>query len=537
MKKNKKVLNASTAAMLAVSTVAVGVPAMAQEVNRKTFTDVKESHPFADAIYSLAERGVVQGFPDGTYKPSESVTRGQAAKMLAAVLKLDTKNVVDPNFNDISKTHPYYGAIAALKQAGIIDGYADGSFRAGGSIERNHMAKMLAAALQIQAQNVDALPFTDATSEYKDAIAALYELQITTGTTPTTFDGTSAVKRGQLAAFIVRAERALANTQPSDQLPPENQEEPLEAKTVTVSAYEYTTSTLSFDEKTYTLSAEQQKIFTEANRQALTGANITVTIKGDELVSVDAIDFRQAGTLENYVVFDAAVELQQIHIGANNIELKNVTVAQDVTVAGTVTQDVKLNNVVIKGQLKVEEPKSTAVASLSAMRGPVANTEATTNIIMVSSSIGTIIIAHSGTAITSDEVLQTIILTALVAAITLNATVGQLTVQSEVPVTIDGAATIEAATVETPVDVEFLIEGAILGLEILSELTNTTLGRFVTVTTFTLPAGVSAEGMITNYDDVASQISVIVIPNIPATPPATGGGHHQAVVRVARHHQ
>ena len=43
---------------------------------------------YADAVRELAERGIVIGYGDGTYKPNEVATRGQMAKILASILGL-----------------------------------------------------------------------------------------------------------------------------------------------------------------------------------------------------------------------------------------------------------------------------------------------------------------------------------------------------------------------------------------------------------------------------------------------------------------
>ena len=199
-----------TTAVAVASVAAVGIPS--DTLAASGFPDVKEKHYFYNDVLELQERGIIQGFPDGTFKPNKSVTRGQAAKMIAAILELDTENVKNPNFKDVKTTSEYYGAIAALKEAGIIDGYHDQTFRQNAPIERNHMAKILAKAMALQAKNVDALPFTDVSDYYKQYVAALYEHEVTTGKTPTTFGGKSLLTRGQLAAFLIRAEKAKTST-------------------------------------------------------------------------------------------------------------------------------------------------------------------------------------------------------------------------------------------------------------------------------------------------------------------------------------
>ena len=83
-------------------------------ISGKSFSDVKESHADFEGISTLYAAGIISGYPDGTFKPDTNVTRGQAAKMIAGALKLDTKEVEDPKFTDISASNPYYGSIAPL---------------------------------------------------------------------------------------------------------------------------------------------------------------------------------------------------------------------------------------------------------------------------------------------------------------------------------------------------------------------------------------------------------------------------------------
>jgi hypothetical protein len=53
------------------------------------FNDVPADHTHADAIHRLAAMGIVGGFPDGTFKPSDPVTRGQLATIISRVLDAD----------------------------------------------------------------------------------------------------------------------------------------------------------------------------------------------------------------------------------------------------------------------------------------------------------------------------------------------------------------------------------------------------------------------------------------------------------------
>ncbi|RHW38730.1 bifunctional metallophosphatase/5'-nucleotidase [Lysinibacillus yapensis] len=169
-----------------------------------SFSDVSSSHPYSEHIIKLADLGIIKGFPDGTYKPEAGVTRGQVAIMLANILKLDTKNVQDPGFKDVPKAKDSFGAIAALKEANIIKGYSDHTFKPNEKISREHFALMLSSALNLQPKNDEALPFKDV-AKYANEIKALYDYGITTGTTASSFSPAKFVTRGQAATFLARA--------------------------------------------------------------------------------------------------------------------------------------------------------------------------------------------------------------------------------------------------------------------------------------------------------------------------------------------
>ena len=196
------------ATVLAVTAVAV-VPATASATS--PFSDVSKENTHYASITALYEAGVISGYSDGTFKPGQDVTRGQAAKMIAGALKLDTTNVTNPNFTDINPSNQYYGPIAALAALNVINGFDDNTYRANETITRGQMAKMIATAMNLTAKGSN--PFTDvsAENEYANYVTALYENGITTGISATEYGVLKNVTRGQLASFIVRAQNSLDN--------------------------------------------------------------------------------------------------------------------------------------------------------------------------------------------------------------------------------------------------------------------------------------------------------------------------------------
>lgn len=192
-------------------TTALGVTPVFATPTEAAFSDVKSTNSHKPAIDALAQRGIVSGFEDGTYRPSATITRGQVAKVLAKVMDLDTTNVDNPNFSDVPVGHAYYKEIAALQNAQIISGFTDGTYRSGRGLTREQMARMLVNGFGLT-YNDSPLPFSDVVmgSEAHYLVGSLYEYGITEGRTRDTFDLASTVTRGQLASFVHRTEQALA---------------------------------------------------------------------------------------------------------------------------------------------------------------------------------------------------------------------------------------------------------------------------------------------------------------------------------------
>lgn len=213
MKTNKSRRNAyltALSAAVAVGAIVTVVPAPAGAAVT-SFTDVKPTLDHYGPIMNLAERGIVSGYADGTYRPDHKLTRGQASKILALSLKLDIVNVKDPGFKDLTKANGYYNYIAALANAGYITGFEDKTFKSNAPMTRAHMAKVIDLGYKLDSKST-VNPFTDVSNAawYVDHVTALVDNKVTKGKTATTFQPNANVTRAQMASFVVRAENVEA---------------------------------------------------------------------------------------------------------------------------------------------------------------------------------------------------------------------------------------------------------------------------------------------------------------------------------------
>jgi hypothetical protein len=93
---------------------------------------------------------VAQGYPDGTFRPDQAVTRGQFAKMVADGLDIPLYNPAIPTFSDVSPDHIFYQYIEGAHADGVIYGYPDGTFRPGDNIARQQTNSILGLWLSQQ---------------------------------------------------------------------------------------------------------------------------------------------------------------------------------------------------------------------------------------------------------------------------------------------------------------------------------------------------------------------------------------------------
>ncbi len=111
------------------------------------FTDVDQNHPYAPAIDDLSQRGIINGFTDGSFGPDLMVKRQQFAKMIVLTLDLPVSEADLSPFGDVDASGPgslypdNYVAVAAAH--GITNGTAPGKFSPFDDITRAQVVTMI----------------------------------------------------------------------------------------------------------------------------------------------------------------------------------------------------------------------------------------------------------------------------------------------------------------------------------------------------------------------------------------------------------
>jgi hypothetical protein len=194
----------------AVVASAVAPAASAAEVK---FTDLAglDSETSA-AIEALVGLGVIVGYQDGTFKPNQTINRGQAAEMTVKALpNVDPATPTGTVFEDLTAKSYYAPFAEALANAGLIA--KGGKFAAGTAMTREAMAVALVAGFGLK-DNGTAVEIKDLDKVSADARAAVKILAQhgLTKLVDGNFNPTDAVKRSQFALFFYRAVAATVAT-------------------------------------------------------------------------------------------------------------------------------------------------------------------------------------------------------------------------------------------------------------------------------------------------------------------------------------
>ncbi|SCZ80024.1 S-layer homology domain-containing protein [Acidaminobacter hydrogenoformans] len=167
-----------------------------------TFPDIN-GHWAQPHIEHLLGLNLISGFPDGTFKPNQIITRAQVASILANELGLTAQAAAFP---DVPASHWANGAVGAIAAHGTMNGYLDGTFKPDQAMNRAEIASVLSSAYGFT-QSSATSPFSDVTASHWafGPIMALVDGYITEGYPDGTFKPNNAMTRAEFSVFMAKA--------------------------------------------------------------------------------------------------------------------------------------------------------------------------------------------------------------------------------------------------------------------------------------------------------------------------------------------
>jgi len=115
------------------------------------FSDVDINHPHSEAINYLQSEGIVSGYSNGTFKPQNSINRAEFTKIIIETQFADkiSSCPTDTLFNDVSPNDWFIEFVCTAKTQQIIDGYPDGSFKPANEILLSEAAKIVSESFSL----------------------------------------------------------------------------------------------------------------------------------------------------------------------------------------------------------------------------------------------------------------------------------------------------------------------------------------------------------------------------------------------------
>lgn len=178
-----------------------------------TFTDVPTTRPFYKEIMWATDNKYITGYPDGTFKPTESLDRKTIATAFYNYWGKPTYTPpTTPYFTDVPTNHPQYKEISWCVTQNLVTGWADRSFRPNDLVTRGAAAAFFYRLAGSPTYTPPAkTPFGDVPINhlfYRE-ICWLYDAKITTGYPGAKFLPETPIQRDAICTFLYRIDQIL----------------------------------------------------------------------------------------------------------------------------------------------------------------------------------------------------------------------------------------------------------------------------------------------------------------------------------------
>jgi uncharacterized repeat protein (TIGR01451 family) len=146
-------------------------PKLRRQMTSTTFSDIPQNawyYKEAELCYNV---GIINGYADGTFRPDEPITRAEFA--IIAALAAELPNSDKQMFKDVNKDHWAYLVINSAAEAGWVRGYGDGTYRPEANISRAE-AVTLINRMRNRAITVDKLKNLGIENPYTDLVETFW---------------------------------------------------------------------------------------------------------------------------------------------------------------------------------------------------------------------------------------------------------------------------------------------------------------------------------------------------------------------------
>ncbi|SRR5579883_136523 len=173
------------------------------------FKDVPTGYWAKTYIEALASKNIIAGFPDGSFRPDDPVTRAQFAAIVAKAFQPQDKRQ-STQFSDVPSNFWAYQVIESAYKSGFVSGYPDHTFKPQEQIPRVQALVSLASGLGLSADNQNVLSFYSDASQIPqyaiNSVAAATARQLVVNyPTVKQLNPNRQATRADVAAFVYQA--------------------------------------------------------------------------------------------------------------------------------------------------------------------------------------------------------------------------------------------------------------------------------------------------------------------------------------------
>ena len=131
-------------------------PAIPSQQPRPSFSDIDSGIWVAPILEDLAQRHLIKGFPDGTFRPNDPMTRAEFATQISLLFALAPRlasSSVETEYGDVAPNHWAINHIQSAIAMGFLTGYPDQTFRPEDEITRLQVLLALAKGLNLKSSS------------------------------------------------------------------------------------------------------------------------------------------------------------------------------------------------------------------------------------------------------------------------------------------------------------------------------------------------------------------------------------------------
>ncbi|WP_318618237.1 S-layer homology domain-containing protein [Sporosarcina sp. YIM B06819] len=253
----------------------------------EAFASDVDKHQMETELNYWIAKGVIKADAKGNYNPNKAVTRGEFASYIARALELPASTKY--TFKDLKANSNLTIEIQNAAGAGILSGYPDGTFKPNDKITRQHMAGMMNKALRYLELPVDTtvFKFKDSkkiTANFVDAVSASVNLNIIRGDhrkDGVYFNPKDNATIAHASAFLFRMFAAVDKLKPTVPSEPSN---PIEPSVPGVNPEVYKVSTISNGQLTPTTA--EYKTYEDALAAYNASSSVRAIVKNNKVLNI-----------------------------------------------------------------------------------------------------------------------------------------------------------------------------------------------------------------------------------------------------------